>query len=72
MNALAPPLFDLPPDVCRACIFYSKSDGTCARSIAGFSKSGAAIHGYAKFARMDAKQCGPSAANFKAKHAQPR
>jgi hypothetical protein len=66
MKTLAPPVSP-HPDVCHACAFYSSANGTCARLVVGFSKNGQVLHGYAKFARMDPKQCGPSAANFQAK-----
>jgi hypothetical protein len=66
MSALVPPA-NPPLDVCKRCVFFSAADGTCVRSVAGFSERGQVIHGYAKFVRMDPKQCGPSAAHFKAR-----
>lgn len=44
--------------LCKVCLYYNSTEKTCARSIVAVSP-GKIHHNYAKFVRLDKKQCGP-------------
>jgi hypothetical protein len=44
--------------LCKVCLYYNSTDKTCVRSIVAVSP-GKIHHNYAKFVRLDKKQCGP-------------
>ena len=44
--------------LCKVCLYYNSTEKTCVRSIVAVSP-GKIHHNYAKFVRLDKKQCGP-------------
>ena len=42
----------------KVCLYYNSTEKTCVRSIVAVSP-GKIHHNYAKFVRLDKKQCGP-------------